>query len=492
MPTYRAPNVHIEETPKFPQSVVELPTRVVAFIGHTEKAAHVVAGDLTGRPTRITSLPEYEFFFGGAKAEAISISVSGDATVGFTVTSLAIADHEATSVAPRVSSCAVLPAHYLFHAVQLFFANGGGPCYIVSIGDYNASIIPGAAAPKPTGILGALATLETLPEPALVTIPEAVRLSADDYASVMRALLTHCEKMGNRFAILDVQDGAVDLHQPNPNGTGSLLQATREMCGTTNLEYGALYYPFLRTTASYIATTNAPSNVMVTYQPLSGAAVASSLDVFARTNPKLFTFVVDDIKKQKIVVPPGAVVAGAYAATDSNRGVWKAPANITLTDVLEPVVMLNDAQQDDLNVDAAGGKSINAIRTFAGRGTRIWGARTLLGNDNDWRYINARRFFSMIEQSIRNATEWTVFEANNANTWVTVRGLIENYLTQKWRDGALMGATPNDAFFVRCGLGQTMTAQDILEGRLIVEVGMAAVRPAEFTMIRFSHRLQSE
>jgi len=192
-----------------------------------------------------------------------------------------------------------------------------------------------------------------------------------------------------------------------------------------------------------------------------------------------------------VVLPPSGAVAGVYAATDSNRGVWKAPANVSLANVIEPVIKLDNTKQDGLNVDATTGKSINAIRAFSGKGTLVWGARTLAGNDNEWRYISVRRFFNMVEESVKKSTYWAVFEPNDANTWVKVRGMIENYLTQKWREGALAGATTKDAFFVKCGLGTTMTSQDILEGRMNVEIGMAIVRPAEFIILKFSHKLQT-
>ena len=144
-----------------------------------------------------------------------------------------------------------------------------------------------------------------------------------------------------------------------------------------------------------------------------------------------------------------------------------------------------------LVLDATAGKSVNAIRSFVGKGTLVWGARTLAGNDNEWRYISVRRFFNMVEESVKKSTYWAVFEPNDANTWVKVRGMIESYLTQKWREGALAGSTTKDAFFVRCGLGTTMSSQDILEGRMYVEIGMAVVRPAEFIILKFYHKLQT-
>ncbi len=189
------------------------------------------------------------------------------------------------------------------------------------------------------------------------------------------------------------------------------------------------------------------------------------------------------------VLPPSAVIAGVYAKTDRERGVWKAPANVSLNAVSEPYVMLTAKNQEELNVDVNAGKSINAIRTFTGKGVLVWGARTLAGNDNEWRYVSVRRFFNMVEESCKKATEQFVFEPNDANTWVKVQAMIENFLTTLWRQGALQGAIPEHAFYVAVGLGKTMTSLDILEGRMIVEIGMAVVRPAEFIVLRFSHKM---
>lgn len=201
--------------------------------------------------------------------------------------------------------------------------------------------------------------------------------------------------------------------------------------------------------------------------------------------------VIKGIGSTLTLCPPSGAIAGIYALVDNQRGVWKAPANVSLNGVIAPAASFTASETDALNIDTTGGKSINAIRAFAGKGTLVWGARTLAGNDNEWRYISVRRFFNMVEESIKKSTYWAVFEPNDANTWVKVRGMIENYLTQKWREGALAGATTKDAFFVRCGLGVTMSAQDILEGRMNVEIGMAVVRPAEFIILKFSHKLQT-
>jgi phage tail sheath protein FI len=157
--------------------------------------------------------------------------------------------------------------------------------------------------------------------------------------------------------------------------------------------------------------------------------------------------------------------------------------------VIGPTVQITSDDQETLNIDTTGGKSINAIRAFTGRGTMVWGARTLAGNDNEWRYVNVRRLFIMIEESAKKSTAFAVFEANDASTWLKVKGMLESYLYGLWEQGALQGSKPEAAYYVNVGLGKTMTAQDVLEGRLIVEIGIAAVRPAEFIVMRFSHKL---
>ena len=151
---------------------------------------------------------------------------------------------------------------------------------------------------------------------------------------------------------------------------------------------------------------------------------------------------------------------------------------------------ITHGEQEHLNVDPTAGKSINAIRYFTGKGTLVWGARTLAGNDNEWRYVPVRRLFNMIEESTQKATAFAVFEPNDATTWLKVKGMIDSYLYGLWERGALAGSSPESAYFVNVGLGQTMTPQDILEGRMVVEIGVAAVRPAEFIILRFTHKLQ--
>jgi phage tail sheath protein FI len=272
----------------------------------------------------------------------------------------------------------------------------------------------------------------------------------------------------------------------------SKAAAFRGGIGDNFLSYGAAYYPYLRT--NIVPYVNEETHA-ITGGTIPGAVFLRLPDnatdltkSIYHTNSKLYLDIKKSLEKNNIVLPPGSAVAGVYCQVDSTRGVWKAPANVSLSLVKEPMVRISDDDQKDMNVTASG-KSVNAIRFFPGKGTVVWGARTLAGNDNEWRYISVRRFCNFVEESAKKASEPFVFEPNDANTWTKVKGMIENFLVLQWRAGALMGVRPNDAFYVHVGLGTTMTALDILEGRMIVEIGLAVVRPAEFIIMRFSHKM---
>jgi phage tail sheath protein FI len=182
-------------------------------------------------------------------------------------------------------------------------------------------------------------------------------------------------------------------------------------------------------------------------------------------------------------------MAGVYTLNDATRGVWNAPANVGLIAVTAPTIRISNTMQQDLNMPIDG-LAINAIRDFIGRGTLVWGARTLDGNSNDWRYIQVRRALIYIEQSVELALNKFVFAPNVAQTWVSVSSMIGSFLRGVWSAGGLMGATPAEAFTVQCGLGSTMTAQDILDGKMIVQIKLQMVHPAEFIVLTFQQQMQ--
>jgi uncharacterized protein len=245
--------------------------------------------------------------------------------------------------------------------------------------------------------------------------------------TVESALITHCEQLKDRFAILDPQDG-LDIEG---------IQAFREPFDT---RYAALYYPWL--------VVNDPS-----------------------TN-------------QFVEAPPSGHLAGIYARTDTERGVHKAPANVVIRGIRLTDGIAQDVtkrQQDILNP-----KGINALRFFPGLGQRVWGARTL-SSDTSWKYINVRRLFLFLEESIDEGTQWVVFEPNDESLWALVRQTVSNFLTTVWRGGALAGTTADEAFFVTCDRS-TMTDDDIANGRLICVIGVAPVFPAEFVIFRIQQK----
>lgn len=242
--------------------------------------------------------------------------------------------------------------------------------------------------------------------------------------TVQQALILHCELLRDRFAILDPQDG-LSIAQ---------VSAAREGFDT---KYAALYYPWL--------------------------------------------VVRDPLLKRNVEVAPSAHIAGLYARVDVERGVHKAPANEVVRGIVKLATEVNKREHDILNP-----KNINVLRFFPGRGNRVWGARVAT-SDASWKYINVRRLFIFVEESIDEGTQWVVFEPNDDALWARVRQTITNFLTTVWRSGALQGLKAEEAFFVRCD-HTTMTQDDIDNGRLICLIGIAAVKPAEFVIFRIQQK----
>ncbi|ALL39869.1 phage tail sheath family protein [Serratia marcescens] len=190
----------------------------------------------------------------------------------------------------------------------------------------------------------------------------------------------------------------------------------------------------------------------------------------------------------EIDIPPSGAVAGVYAQVDRERGVWKAPANVAIIGAM-PKCKISDDVDGACNVPAKGGKAINVIRAFRGTGPLIWGARTLAADKDTWRYVPVRRLFDAAERDIRTAMSQALFEPNSAQTWERVRGAVENYVHSLWQQGALQGESPEQAYFVQIGLGSTMTQDDINSGKMIIKVGLAAVRPAEFIVLQLMQKV---
>ena len=523
----KTPGVYIVEKNAFPNSVVEVATAVPAFVAHTERADNG-GKSLRNKPWRITSMAEYHRYFGGAPYPEFAIqSKTTEPEADCTVKG------EEYMIAQKKGN------YLLYYSMLLFYQNGGGPCYIVSVGDYTSDV-------DADTMKNGIGQLIKEQEPTMVVVPDAVLLAEDNCINVQQAVLQHCGgTMKNRFAILDVYNGFQDKKDP----AGDCIGNFRNKLGINYLDYAAAYYPWINTTIiqdkdlSYENIVNKPflQEILRTELDIpktvgSGAqpppeggqtteepppetppqqaveiqdpkkrqlaeAIADitndELDFAHRAllnktlimaSPALNTLL-REVKNKLNLLPPSAAMAGIYTMVDNSRGVWKAPANVSLNAVVSPAVNISHDDQEDLNVTVQG-KSINAIRPFIGEGVLVWGARTLDGNSLDWRYVNVRRTMIMLEESIRLATKAYVFENNDANTWVTIKSMIGNFLTGIWKRGGLAGASPSDAFSVHVGLGETMTPEDILEGILRVTVLVALIRPAEFIEITFQQQMQ--
>lgn len=464
MPEYKTPGVYIEEIPKLPPSIASVETAIPAFIGYTEKAQLKEPADLLNRPKRITSMLEYEQFFGGPEPET-TITVTIDTTQTGKI---------------DVQGKVITPSKYLmYYSLQMFFINGGGPCYIVSVGDYTGGGVIDQAT-----LQGGLDETAKVNEVTLLLFPDGLNMTvAGNYYALHKEAMDQCAELKDRFTVMDVW--------MDPDTTVDNIQVVRDSdFGTIDtLKYAAIYYPRIYTRLDYKYT----DENTVTIIGKGDASLSGTLTELKSKNNSYYFMAKDAINNIEMLLPAATAVVGKYAEVDNTRGVWKAPANIGIDFAIRPEKLVTNKEQESLNVDTLAGKSINVIRSFVGRGPAIiWGARTLAGNDNEWRYISVRRFFNMVEESTKNATEQFVFEPNDRNTWIRVKSMIENYLSQQWKAGALMGTTPREAFFVKVGLGETMTELDVWEGRMIVEIGMAVVRPAEFIILRFMHKMLQE
>ncbi len=273
-----------------------------------------------------------------------------------------------------------------------------------------------------------LAALGEIDDIAIVAMPDAAELGGIDISfTAHQELLQHCEKLRYRIAVFDGLEG-------------SSMTEIRGYRGRFDSKYGALYHPWIQI-------------LNPTERPSQGAP------------PK------------RLLLPPSGFVCGIYARSDIERGVHKAPANEVVRGLTRFEANINKARQDVLNPEG-----INALRFFEGRGNRVWGARTI-SSDPEWKYVNVRRLFIYLEHSIDKGTQWAVFEPNNERLWANIRETIENFLLVQWKNGALLGDKPEDAFFVRCDR-TTMTQNDLDNGRLICLIGVAPVYPAEFVIFR--------
>ena len=519
--------MYVTEQNAFPPSIVGVATAVPVFIGYSARA-DINGRSVTLKPVRIESLADFESVFGRGYTPPYQI----------TATDGPVFDVE-VAIDGTPTQFVVSPADqsrfHLYNSLRLFFDNGGGTCFVVSVGTY----LDAGAEPVRVELKKLQEGLQASAEqvgPTMVVIPDAVLLPSDghladssvipfsnDFQTLVQGMLRQCSELRDRVAILDVY-GTGSLDQANPqfaSELSSLVERFHSDVGDTGLNYGMSYFPFLRTTV--VSPDEVDFLCISDPAELESVLRAQASDLYSGNEQKLtiveglidqmvgvdrsdshavtslnaglanalpaWKQITQSIAADMGVLPPSGALAGLYALNDQSRGVWNAPANYRLVSVIDPTVAINDSEQGDLNAPP-NGKAIDVIRAFPGRGTVVWGARTLDSLSNDWRYIQIRRTVIYIEQSIRNALDPFVFEPNDGNTWARVVSLVSNFLQGLWTQGGLMGATASEAFRVECGLGSTMTPQDIQEGYMTVRVTLRVVHPAEFIVLMFQQQME--
>ncbi len=524
----QTPGVYIKELNAFPNSVVQVATALPVFIGYTQTVMFQ-GMNLQNKVVEIGSMADYKTMFGNGPAITFAI----DPFKTNPENPNAIPDVTLNTIGYTLTQSATF---YLYYSLQLFFQNGGGNCFIMSIGTYDNEGKNGPGLTNYTKLSDAaggdiFAVLKTSIDPTLILIPDALAFGASsDYYNLINLCLEHCADVQSRITLVDAFDGRNvtdplvfnELHSSNTDPVSNI----RNGVVSPFLNYGAAYYPWLNTSVvtsdelDHSSAVNSFTGPLIDSDYNIAAKITTILTNLKNTLAGLPT-ITDPVEKQAALkaaesaahndllalspnykalinamlfklncLPCTPAVAGAICTVDGSQGVWKAPANISLMGVNSPVLKISDDLQENMNVDAVTGKSVNAIRPFTGFGTMIWGARTLEGNSQDWRYLNVRRTLIMIEQSVKIAARSYVFAPNDANTWLNLKSEIETFLTGIWKQGGLAGSKAEDAFSVSVGLGSTMTSNDILDGYLDVAVLVAITHPAEFIEISFKQQLQ--
>ncbi|CDL84674.1 phage tail sheath family protein [Xenorhabdus szentirmaii] len=431
----KTPGVYIEENASLALSVSNSPTAVPVFIGKFTPN--------TAEPTqtciRISNWLEFTSAFSLAPVTDIVIK-SSLSPEGETQKWL----HNIERINQSLS----------VEALRLYFQNGGGACYIYPLNNINDNVAL-AAIPE---------LIEQKGDITLLICPEAEWDYKNKVYDAVSSLLND-NKVGY-FLIADSPDG----ESIPSSGVRTKIAA---------------YYPQLETHLTVSALPDDKHVFISGYEDESGKDKLKNLAELRKKNETLAQNIDAGLQQEQehpLTLPPSAAIAGIYCQTDNQRGVWKAPANVALSGIKGVADKVDDERQGHMN-----DKGINVIRAFTDRGIMVWGARTCAEvNDPNWRYIPVRRLFNSVERDIRQALRAVLFETNHQPTWMRAKAAVEHYLYALWQKNALMGNTPEEAYFVHIGQDITMSDTDIKQGKMIMKVGLSAVRPAEFIVLQFT------
>ncbi|MCB0835198.1 MAG: phage tail sheath family protein [Bacteroidetes bacterium] len=516
----KSPGVYIQELNAFGNSIVPVATAVPAFIGYTPQALYEGKSYLNV-PQKITSFAEFQAIYCYPNPAAPAPPAKQYSPQYYLVKEKAKPEKgdymmiggDYYSIVPDPNTI-----YYMYNSIRLFYENGGGDAYIVSVGTYGAPsgspMTPGTQIINSNVQLGdlmsGLALLKNEQEPTMYIVPEATLLSVDNNGTLMQEMLLQNSEMGTAVSIFDIIGG----RNPDPILYTNDITTFRNNTGAKGLDYGAAYYPFIGTTIMQdtdldytnlfggdvkqldpilnppTAPNSNAAKILANIEKPAGPPLTASQNNSALINAsKIYKTIMKHVVKDANILPPSGGMAGVITVNDNQSGVWNAPANTSIVGAAHLPIRLSESQQGDLNMDAISGKSVNAIRFFNGLGILIWGARTLDGNSLDWKYLSVRRTLIFLEQSCKLAAHAYVFQPNDKNTWEAVKSMISSFLTTVWKEGGLQGATPASAFSVACGLGATMTGEDILNGFMKVMIKVAVTHPAEFIVLTFQQEM---
>lgn len=475
IPNLTSPGVYVTDIDIFSHKVEPPSSCVPVFFGYTEKAIDATGRSLYNRPFPIASLSEFEQVFGSEIATAICVDTKEVVKVSQAKPTFELSFTDDYQV----------PDFMLYLAVKHYFENGGESCIVMALGNAQQKIF------KKQHFTQGLSVLKQEPAINLVVMPDLYsrrfESGQEGIADVIDFALNACSQQQNCFLLCDIPQKQQGVN-PDAVMVNDFVSSIRSMPDVRS--FGAIYFPFIHTTYQprvdwdkvelgihRVVKLDKKGQQTLSTGHFSGMSVADP--DLGKKHPDLVAGIKQFVSQTlSVCLPASAAIAGVFCRVDSQRGVWKAPADQVLHTVVKPSVPIDDHFQSIINQHPDG--ATNPIREVKNRGIVVWGARTLAANHSQWEYIVVRRTMSWIRESIYLSLMTFVFEANAPETWRNMENMVQEFLHVLWREGALRGAKQEQAFYVSIGLGETMTQNDVRDNKIIMRIGVALLRPAEF------------